>query len=67
MVAQSSIYENESNMVNGNGEGQLAMGDVAISRVEETNTEISLAKQPQEGNAPDLMQWTRPRIFIHAV
>lgn len=57
MATQSIIYENKYKMINGSGHRQLAIENVAITCVEEPTMDIALAKQSQEGNATDMMQW----------
>lgn len=46
MGAQFTMYENDTKMVNGNAQGQLAIGDVAIPYVKEPTTDITLVGQP---------------------
>lgn len=44
MVAQSTVYNNKADMVNGNGQGQLTIRNVAIPYVDEPTTDIILSR-----------------------
>lgn len=58
MATQSNVYKNETEMANGNGQEQMAIGDRVIPHVNEPTTYIILAMQPREDNASDPLQWT---------